>query len=90
MRNAAVTGVLLAALMFVSIMLPEPAYAGAKSFANGYAAVCNADGLWGVINSRYELVIDYAYLSVSYFSSAETSWVSTFEGTVQLMKFMFE
>ena len=30
MRNAAVTGVLLAALMFISIMLPEPAYAGAN------------------------------------------------------------
>lgn len=68
----------------------EPAFAAAKSFANGYAAVANADGLWGVINSRYELVMDYQYLSVSYFTASETSWVSLFEGTVQLMEFMFE
>ena len=67
----------------------EPCYADARSFSNGYAAVCNEEGLWGVINSRYELVIDHTYLDILYFNSSETCWVSTFDGTVQLMQFMF-
>ena len=70
-------------------VLVEPCYTGAKSFANGYAAVCNEKGLWGAISSNYELVIDYEYLDVTYFNSAETCWVSTSAGTMQLLEFMF-
>lgn len=70
-------------------IIVEPCYVKAKSFSNGYAAVCNEEGLWGVINSRYELVIDCTYLDIHYFNSSETCWVSAFTGTVQLMEFMF-
>lgn len=68
----------------------EPQYAGAKSFSNGYAAVCNEEGLWGFINNANEVVIDYAYLDAFYFTVGESCMVSTQEGTVQQLKFMFE
>lgn len=68
----------------------EPKYANAKSFANGYAAVCNDKGLWGFINNKYELCINYEYLDAHYFTSSETCLVSTQENTVQLLHFMFE
>lgn len=49
-------------------------YTNARSFANGYAAVC----------------IDYTYKDALYFNSNETCLVSTIENTVQLLHFMFE
>ena len=68
----------------------EPQYAKAKSFANGYAAVCNENALWGFINEEYALVIDYQYKDAFYFSQQETCMVSTADGFVQMLRFMFE
>ena len=67
-----------------------PQYAKAKSFANGYAAVCNEKGLWGFINDEFELVIDYTYLDAHYFTSDETCLVSEEEGSVQFLEFVFD
>lgn len=71
-------------------IIVAPQYAKAKSFANGYAAVCNEKGLWGFINDEFELVIDYTYLDAHYFTADETCLVSEEEGTVQFMEFVFE
>lgn len=71
-------------------VLIKPQYTNAKSFANGYAAVCNQNGYWGFIDTDGELVIDYSYVDAMYFSKAETCWISLTEGTWQLLKFMFE
>ena len=68
----------------------EPQYTNAKSFANGYAAVCNENNLWGFLNDDYKLCIDYTYKDAGYFNSNETCLVSTVENTVQLLHFMFE
>lgn len=68
----------------------EPQYAQAKSFANGYAAVCNEDGLWGYIKTSYDLVVDYQFADAFYFTSGETAMVTKTEGTYQLMHFMFD
>ena len=68
----------------------EPKYNEAKSFSNGYAAVCNENGLWGFINDEYNVVIDYAYIDAFYFNKNDTCLVSTTENTVQLLHFMFE
>lgn len=68
----------------------EPQYTKAKSFSNGYAAVCNENNLWGFLNDEYELCIDYIYKDAFYFNSKETCLVSTTENTVQLLHFMFE
>lgn len=70
-------------------VLLAPTYTKAKSFSRGYAAVCNEEGRWGFLNSRYELVIDYAYLDAFYFTSAETCLVSAKDGTVQLLRFVY-
>ena len=67
-----------------------PVYDGAKSMANGYAAVRSAEGLWGFVNSRFELVIDHAYLDAHYLTSSETCMVSTMEGKVQMLEFVFD
>lgn len=67
----------------------EPEYAGAKSFSNGYAAVCNDEGLWGFIDDSNTLVIDYTYEDAFYFTKGETCMVSQEEGTVQMLRFMF-
>lgn len=68
----------------------EPQYTNARSFANGYAAVCNENNLWGFLNDKYELCIDYTYKDALYFNGNETCLVSTTENTVQLLHFMFE
>ncbi|MGM9603113.1 MAG: WG repeat-containing protein [Faecousia sp.] len=71
------------------VIVVPPQYTQAKSFANGYAAVCNEQGLWGFINDKFELVIDYAFLDAHYFTQAETCLVSEKEGYMQFMKFVF-
>ena len=68
----------------------EPQYAGAKSFSDHLAAICDENGYWGFINSRYEQVIGYDYLDAYYFNSDETCMVSAAEGTYQIMRFVFE
>ena len=68
----------------------DPQYKNAKSYSNGFAAVCNDDGKWGFINSKYELVIDYTYLDAFYFTAKDTCLVTLTEGSVQLLSFMFE
>lgn len=68
----------------------EPEFAGAKSFSNGYAAVCDNQGLWGFIREDYTLVIDYQFLDAFYFTQAETCMVSKTAGTVQMLQFMFD
>ena len=67
----------------------EPVYADAKSFSNGYAAVCNDEGLWGFIDEDNVLIIDYTYLDAFYFTKGESCLVSCEEGSVQLLHFMF-
>jgi len=68
----------------------EPQYAGAKSFSNHMAAVCNQEGKWGFLNREYKTVIDYMYLDAHYFTKQETCMVSTTEGGYQMQKYMFE
>lgn len=68
----------------------KPQYTNARSFANGYAAVCNENNLWGFLNDEHKLCIDYTYKDALYFNSNETCLVSTTENTVQLLHFMFE
>lgn len=67
----------------------EPKFAQAKSFSNGYAAVCNDDGLWGFANSSFDVVVEYRYADAFYFTSSKTCPVSVNEGTMQLMSFVF-
>ena len=40
----------------------KPQYAGAKSFSDHLAAICDENGHWGFINSKYEQVIGFDYL----------------------------
>ena len=68
----------------------EPKFANAKSFANKYAAVCNADGMWGFINSSFEVIIDYEYADAHYFNAAERCLVSTNGEGYQFLKYYFE
>lgn len=68
----------------------EPEFVKAKSFANGYAAVCNDQLQWGFIREDYTLVIDYQFADAFYFTQAETCMVSMTDGTVQLLEFMFD
>lgn len=68
----------------------EPEYSKAKSFANGYAAVCNDQSLWGFINDEYSLVIDYQFKDAFYFTQGETCMVSMTDNTVQMLHFMFD
>ena len=68
----------------------EPQYAGAKSFSDHLAAICDENGYWGFINSRYEQVIESDYLDAYYFNSDETCMVSASDGTYQIMRFVFE
>ena len=68
----------------------EPQYTNARSFANGYAAVCSENNLWEFLNDEHKLCIDYTYKDALYFNSNETCLVSTTENTVQLFHFMFE
>ena len=67
----------------------KPEYVQAKSFANGYAAVCNDQSQWGFINKDYELVIDYQFEDAFYFTQAETCMVSLTDGVVQMLRFVF-
>lgn len=53
----------------------EPQYSCAKSFSNGFAAVCNEEGLWGYIDVDNELAIDYQFVEVGYFNSEKVSLV---------------
>lgn len=71
-------------------IIVEPQYHEAKSYSNGYAAVCNKEGLWGFLNDKHELCIDYTYIDAFYFNKNETCLVSTTENTVQMLHFMFE
>lgn len=68
----------------------EPAYAGAKSFSHGMAAVQDGDGCWGFINKDYKLVIEPRYLDAHYFTSEETCMVSVTENTYQMQHYQFE
>ena len=68
----------------------KPQYAGAKSFSDHLAAICDENGHWGFINSKYEQVIGFDYLDAYYFNSDETCMVSAAEGTYQMMRFVFE
>lgn len=71
-------------------ILVEPQYLGAKSFSNGFAAVCNEEGLWGFLNGNAELAIEYAYLDALYFNSGRTCWVSKARGEYQLLHFVYD
>lgn len=71
-------------------IIVEPKYFAAKSFANGMAAVCNEENLWGFINRDYRNVIDYIYLDADYYTSDETCMVSTQEGKYQIQKYVFD
>lgn len=68
----------------------QPQYPQAKSFSNGYAAICNDDGLWGFINKNYDLVIDHQFVDAYYFTQAETCMISNTIGIYQMIQFMFE
>jgi len=68
----------------------EPKYKQAKSFANGYAAVCGDNGLWGFINDKHEMVISAKFMNAYYFNKDETCFISKDGETYQLMRFMFD
>lgn len=65
----------------------EPVYHGAKSFANGYAAICDENGKWGFINEKFERIIDYRYYDAYYFTAKETCMVSAIEDSIQILSF---
>ena len=71
-------------------IVAQPAFASAKSFSNGFAAVESEQGLWGFVDDTFTLVIDYAYLDAHYFSGEETCMVSTTKNAYQILHFMFE
>ena len=80
------------AVIMISVWrgLNSEQYTNARSFANGYAAVCSENNLWEFLNDEHKLCIDYTYKDALYFNSNETCLVSTTENTVQLFYFMFE
>lgn len=58
--------------------LIAPAYAGAKSFSNGLAAVFDGN-LWGFVDAAGYLAIPYQFKDVDYFSEEGTCLVMTEE-----------
>lgn len=53
----------------------KPQYVEAKSFSNGFAAVCNEEGLWGYIDVNNEIAIDYQFIEAGYFNNDGVSIV---------------
>ena len=66
----------------------DPSFSRAKSFSNGFAAVCDDSNCWGYINSSFETVISYKYKDAFYFNSENVSYVSETENTYQLLSFL--
>lgn len=48
-------------------VVKEPEYVNAKSFSQGFAAICNEEGKWGFVNKDFKLVVDYIYDNADYF-----------------------
>ena len=71
-------------------IIVEPKYKGAKSFSNGYAAICENNGLWGFINDKEEQVIAAKYMNAFYFNDDKTCFISKDNETYQLLRFMFK
>jgi len=67
----------------------KPKYANAKSFSNGYAAICDDGGLWGFINTDFKEIVPGKFVDAMYFTSNETCLVSQNGSAYQLLNFMF-
>ncbi len=67
----------------------EPAYAGAKSFSNGYAAVSNGS-TWGFIDKQGIMVIDYIFLNADYFNDSGYCMVQTDGDMWQLLSWYID
>lgn len=65
-------------------VLLKPAYENAKSFSNGFAAVCK-DGEWGFLASDYTLAMDYNWVDTGYFSADGNCFVKVTSDTWQLL-----
>lgn len=66
----------------------EPAYENARSFSNGFAAVCQ-DGKWGLINEKGQIILDYTYNEIGYMSDKGTCYVSEQEDYYEALSFNF-
>ncbi|WP_407721615.1 WG repeat-containing protein [Ruminococcus sp. JE7B6] len=67
----------------------QPKYSNAKGFSNGYAAVCNSEGLWGIIEEDATEVTDYEFYYVGYFTPEYTCMVSRTEGAMGVFSFAY-
>lgn len=67
-------------------ILIEPKYEQAKSFHNGYAAVCK-DGKWGYINQSQEEIVPCRFFDCGSVYSSGTAMVSDQSGLYCMMKF---
>ena len=65
----------------------EPAYAEAKSFSNGLAAVYNGTA-WGFVNANGQVVIDCQYQDAGYFTEDGSCLVLTEDGWKLLTRFV--
>lgn len=65
-------------------VLVEPAYQQARSFSNGFAAVC-LEGSWGFLTADGTMAFEAQWLDVGYFSAGGTCYVQTAESSWQLL-----
>lgn len=67
----------------------KPSYSNAKGFSNGFAAVCNDDGLWGIIADDGSRITDFEFYYVGYFTSEINCMVSRTEGAMGIFSFNY-
>ena len=72
------------------IVLVEPKYPKARSYSNGYAAVADKDGLWGFIDERGWLAVEYGFRDVMYFTHLRTCFVNREGDSWRLLRFRYE
>ena len=67
----------------------EPIYAKAKGFSNNYAAVCDSDGLWAVIDEDGTQITDFEFFYIGYFTPEINCMVSRTEGAMGVFTFSY-
>ena len=67
----------------------KPNYANAKGFSSGFAAVCNKDGLWGIISTDGSKITECEFYYVGYFNSENNCMVSRTEGAMGIFSFVY-
>lgn len=71
-------------------VLVEPKYPKARSYSNGYAAVADKNGLWGFIDERGWLAVEYGFRDVMYFTDLRTCFVNREGDSWRLLSFRYE